>query len=55
MKNPAQPSRSYPALALRNRAAGWDNQRAQNGPGAAELELWPGPDLSASLDKTEEH
>ena len=32
------------------------NVRAQNGPGIAELELWPGPDLSASPDLLiEEH
>lgn len=32
-----------------------DNGRAQNGPGIAELELRPGPDLSASLTTVEEH
>ncbi len=29
--------------------------RAQNGPGIAVVEHRPGPDLSASLDYTEEH
>jgi hypothetical protein len=33
----------------------WDNKRAQNGPGIAVVEHRPGPDLSASLDNTEEH
>ena len=33
----------------------WDNVRAQNGPGIAVVEHRPGPDLSASLDYTEEH
>lgn len=31
------------------------NERAQNGPGNAVLEHRPGPDLSASLELTEEH
>jgi hypothetical protein len=31
------------------------NVRAQNGPGIAVVEHRPGPDLSASLDYTEEH
>lgn len=32
-----------------------DNVTAQNGPGIAVVEHRPGPDLSASLDYTEEH
>jgi hypothetical protein len=31
------------------------HKRAQNGPGIAVVEHRPGPDLSASLDYTEEH
>lgn len=36
-------------------AANWYPVRAQNGPGIAVVEHRPGPDLSASLELTEEH
>lgn len=49
--NPAQPRPGARHLD----AANWYPVRAQNGPGIAVVEHRPGPDLSASLDGTEEH
>lgn len=48
---PCQQSRSRPI----SDAPIWYHERAQNGPGIAVVEHRPGPDLSASLDTTEEH
>jgi hypothetical protein len=54
-ENPAQP-RGLGRFRVRDfDTETWDNVGAQNGPGIAALERRPGPDLSASLDTTEEH
>lgn len=49
--NPAQPLGSGRLID----GANWYPVRAQNGPGIAVVEHRPGPDLSASLERTEEH
>lgn len=51
MGNPCQPQ----GLQGRSDTQTRYNVRAQNGPGIAVVEHRPGPDLSASLELTEEH